>query len=168
MRKGVLLVLLSACLAFVGACDDDGGVKGKTDGVGNGGGGAGGSGSGGGTGGRGGTGGENPGGYTIRIDDFSFSPAQLTVPAGATVVVRNADGARHSVTSGTCVGTNCVESDVNGVAFDTEIIEAGGSATFTIPADAAPGTEVPYFCVVNPGVGAPPTAMRNLGSIIVE
>ncbi len=171
MRKGLLLVLLSTSLGLAGACSDSGGGtdsdgKGTTGGSGA----AGGTGGPGGTGGTGGTGGPggSPGQYSIAIVDFTYNPEQLTVPAGATVTVINNGSAPHSVTSGTCRAATCTESDVNGIGFDTEILEPGASATFTIPADAASGTEVPYFCVVHPGVGTTPATMRNLGSIVVE
>jgi plastocyanin len=169
MRKGLLLVLLSTGLGLLGACSDDGSGTNSSGNDATGGTGTPGGSGPGGTGGTGGPGGGGaPGEFTIDIVDFAYSPEQLTVPAGATVTVRNSGTAPHSVTSGTCVQTTCTESDLNGVGFDTGIIEPGASATFTIPADAASGTEVPYFCVVSPGVGTTPAAMRNLGSIIVE
>ena len=70
---------------------------------------------------------------TITIDNFMFgSPA--SVPAGATVAVKNSDPAEHSVTS-----------DSGGV-FDVDV-DANGKATFTAP--SKPGS-YPYHCSYHP------------------
>ena len=177
IHDGLGWIVLSGCLALAGAAcggDDGGGGKGGSGGTGGSGavGGAGGTGGTAGTGGSGGTGGTGGTGgeqqtFTLRIADFTYSPDRLVVPPGGTVVVENADTMPHSVTSGSCSGTNCIESDVNGIGFDTAIIPAGETASFTIAADAVAGTEVPYFCVVHPGMGAPPAGMRNLGTIVI-
>lgn len=36
--------------------------------------------------------------YTVHLKNFSFDPASLSVPAGATVVFKNDDAAAHTVT----------------------------------------------------------------------
>jgi plastocyanin len=74
------------------------------------------------------------------------SPERLEVPPGATVVVENFDPLTHTVTSAAADGTYA-PGGVNGVQFDTGPIAA--SAAFAIPADAPPGTVVPYFCSIH-------------------
>jgi plastocyanin len=69
----------------------------------------------------------------ITIDNFTFdSPA--SVPAGATIAVKNADPAEHSVTAD------------SGDVFNVEV-EAGATATFTAPTE--PGS-YPYHCSYHP------------------
>jgi len=86
--------------------------------------------------------------FTVTIANFAFSPANLSVPAGATVTVTNLDGESHTVTSESAPGT-FTPGAVNGVSFDTGPIPPGGTATFTIPANAPPGTVIPYFCTLH-------------------
>ena len=70
---------------------------------------------------------------TITIDNFTFdSPA--SVPAGATIAVKNADPAEHSVTA---------DKDNT---FNVEV-EAGETAQFTAPTQ--PGS-YPYHCSYHP------------------
>lgn len=57
---------------------------------------------------------------TIVIRNFAYQPADLTVPAGATVTVRNEDGAPHTVTA------------LDG-GFGTGEIGPGRTATFRAP-----------------------------------
>lgn len=81
----------------------------------------------------------------IHIKNLAFSPDNLTVPAGATVQVFNDDGATpHSVTSEATAGS-FTPGAVGGISFDTGIF-TGGTRSFTIPASAANGTVVPYYC----------------------
>jgi plastocyanin len=87
---------------------------------------------------------------TITIQNFAFSPNAITVAPGDTVTVMNMDTAPHSVTSESAVN-GLVLGAVNGVQFDTGILNAGASGTFTIPASAPAGTVVPYFCKVHLG-----------------
>jgi plastocyanin len=70
------------------------------------------------------------GGATLEIRDLTF-PA-LTVPAGTTVTVSNADSAKHTVTA-------------DGGEFDVEA-PPGESPTFTAPAE--PG-EYAYHCEIH-------------------
>lgn len=72
---------------------------------------------------------------TIRIESFAFSDG-LTVAPGATIAVRNADGAPHTVTSS------------DGL-FDTGTIDGGGQGSFTAPTE--PGTYA-FFCEVHPSM----------------
>jgi len=110
-------------------------------------------------GGGGGGGGGGGSQYAITISNFTFSPQNLTVPAGATVTVTNMDSAPHSVTSESAPGMY-VAGAVNGVSFDTGIFS--DTATFTIPAGAPSGTVVPYFCIVHKA------GMRNQGQITIQ
>ena len=79
--------------------------------------------------------------HTVTIQNFAFSPAELTVAAGDTVVFVNADGAPHTATA-------------DSGAWDTGRLDNGASAEVTFPAAGAH----PYFCAIH-------THMR--GTIIV-
>jgi plastocyanin len=148
---------MAAALAFVG-CDDNNN-NGGTGGAG-GQGGLGGTAGGGGAGGVGGTGGSAADAGTssdgstsasaleITIQNFSYSPVDLTVPAGSTVTVHNADSVGHTLTSESAPMAFTAGA-VAGVSFDTGIIAPGATATFTIPATAPSGTVIPYFCAVH-------------------
>jgi plastocyanin len=81
----------------------------------------------------------------ITIQNFMFSPANLNVPRGATVTVRNLDSVGHSVTSESMPNA-FTPGGVAGVMFDTGIFSSG-DRTFTVPATAPAGTVVPYYCV---------------------
>lgn len=83
-------------------------------------------------------------GQVISIQGLDFTPRSVTVPPGGTVTVRNVDGVPHSLTSEATMG-NFSPGAVNGVSFDTGLFSTG-DRTITIPANAAPGTVVPYFC----------------------
>jgi plastocyanin len=82
-------------------------------------------------------------GATITISGMAFSPLDLHVPAGGTVTVVNRDGVQHSVTSETAANM-FTPGSVGGVQFDTGLFV--GTHTFSIPANAATGTVVPYYC----------------------
>jgi plastocyanin len=69
----------------------------------------------------------------ITIQNFAFSPARLTVAAGATVTVTNKDQVAHTLTA------------TKG-GFDTGEIAAGQSKSFTAPNN--PGT-YPYICSIH-------------------
>jgi plastocyanin len=98
--------------------------------------------------------------FVITIANFTFSPDNLTVPAGASVIVRNQDTAPHSVTSQARQG-DFVAGAVSGVSFDTGAFSSG-ERTITIAAGAASGTVIPYFCKVHT------SGMRNNGQITVK
>ncbi|WP_216699182.1 cupredoxin domain-containing protein [Arthrobacter sp. H14] len=72
---------------------------------------------------------------TVTIDDFSYAVSG-PVAAGATVTVINNDDVPHTAT------------DADG-AFDTGIIEAGATGTFTAPAE--PG-EYTLVCTIHPNM----------------
>ena len=73
----------------------------------------------------------------IRIENFQFSPATLTVPAGTTVTWTNQDGEEHTVTSSTRAFSSA--------GLDTH-------ETFSHRFDA-PGTYA-YFCALHPHMTA--------------
>ena len=70
---------------------------------------------------------------TITIENFTFNTPE-SVPAGATIAVKNSDPAEHSVTAD------------SGNTFNVEI-ESGETKTFTAPSQ--PGS-YPYHCSYHP------------------
>ncbi len=94
-------------------------------------------------------------GFYITIKNMAYSPLELAVPPGGTVTVVNQDAMPHSVTSESAPGA-FTPGAVGGVQFDTGGIS--GQATFTIPATAANGTMIPYYCSVHKGAMATPNA----------
>ncbi len=146
-------VVLIGPLAGSGCSDNNGGAGGS----------AGHAGLGGAIGSTGGSGGGGAGGAAtdagtdgtisatasqVLIQGFTYMPLQLTVAAGGTVTVHNVDTAMHSMTSESAVNA-VVFGAVNGVSFNTGVIQPGGSASFTIPANAPSGTMIPFFCTVH-------------------
>ncbi len=95
-----------------------------------------------------------PAGFYISISGMAFSPLNLAVPPGGTVTVLNRDSMAHSVTSEAAAGT-FTPGAVAGVSFDTRPFT--GTASFTIPSTAAPGTVIPYYCSTHLGTMATPT-----------
>ncbi len=69
----------------------------------------------------------------VRIDNFSFGPATLTVPVGTTVTWTNHDDIPHNVVS------------TDGV-FKSKVIDTDESFSFTFH---KAGT-YPYFCAIHP------------------
>lgn len=69
----------------------------------------------------------------VTIDNFTFSPAELTVAAGTTVTWTNADDIPHTVVS-------------NDKVFRSKPLDTDDhfSFTFTSPGD------YPYFCSIHP------------------
>ena len=61
---------------------------------------------------------------TVKIDNFTFAPARLTVKAGTTVIWRNEDDIPHTVTSATRM-------------FKSKALDTDDSFSFTF---AEPGT----------------------------
>lgn len=70
----------------------------------------------------------------VKISNFKFSPAGLTVKTGAGVSVTNNDSTAHTATAD------------DGKSFDTGDINSGSSATLTAP---KPGS-YPYHCTIHP------------------
>ena len=70
----------------------------------------------------------------IVIDNFTFSPATLTVTPGEKVTVVNKDSTTHTVTA------------TGNKAFDTGDIASGATTTFTAPSTAG---SYPYICTIH-------------------
>ncbi|GAC1318210.1 MAG: hypothetical protein NVSMB28_06790 [Collimonas sp.] len=71
----------------------------------------------------------------VQINNFSFSPQTLTVPAGTTVTWVNHDEEPHTVTS-----------DASPRVFNSPPRDTGEQFSFTF---ATPGT-YKYFCAIHP------------------
>jgi len=69
----------------------------------------------------------------VRLDNFSFGPATLTVAVGTTVTWTNRDDIPHTV----------VSSDG---AFKSKVLDTDEQFSYTF---AKPGT-FPYFCSIHP------------------
>jgi plastocyanin len=69
----------------------------------------------------------------VKIDNFSFSPAQITVSAGTTVRWTNSDDIPHTVVS-------------NDKVFKSKVLDTDEQFTYTF---TKPGT-YPYFCSIHP------------------
>ena len=69
----------------------------------------------------------------VKIDNFSFSPAQITVSTGTTVRWTNNDDIPHTVVS-------------NDKVFKSTVLDTDGQFTYTF---TKPGT-YPYFCSIHP------------------
>ena len=69
----------------------------------------------------------------VEIDNFAFTPAELTVNAGATVTWKNEDDSPHRI------------GDKNGT-FKSAALDTDDSFSHTF---AAPG-EYPYICTIHP------------------
>ena len=83
-----------------------------------------------------------PAAAEVKIDNFSFTPAELKVPVGTTVTWTNGDDIPHTV-----VSTDRV--------FKSKVLDTGDKYSFTF---AAAGT-YPYFCSIHP---------KMTGKVIVE
>jgi plastocyanin len=79
----------------------------------------------------------------VSIDNFTFSPATLTVKAGATVTWTNRDDIPHGIASSSNAFTR------------SKAIDTNDSFSFTF---ATPGT-YQYFCYIHP---------HMVGTIVVE
>ena len=80
---------------------------------------------------------------TVKIDNFSFGPATITVPAGATVTWTNNDDVPHVVTSD------------DGKMFKSKALDTDDRFSFTF---TKPGT-YNYYCSIHP---------KMTGKVIVE
>jgi plastocyanin len=69
----------------------------------------------------------------IRIENFHFDPATVTVPVGTTVTWTNNDGTLHTVTSATKV-------------FSSAGLDGGGAFSYIF---TSPGTYT-YYCKLHP------------------
>ncbi len=76
-----------------------------------------------------------PSQYEVVMESFAFTPAELTVPAGATVTWVNRHGANHDVVADD--GT-----------FSSPLFGTGETYSFTF---TEPG-EYPYICSIHPSM----------------
>lgn len=74
---------------------------------------------------------------TVKIDNFSFSPATLEIKSGTTVTWTNADDIPHTVVS-------------DDKAFKSKALDTDDKFSFTFD---KPGT-YPYFCSLHPKMTA--------------
>ncbi|MFI5101736.1 MAG: cupredoxin family copper-binding protein [Terriglobales bacterium] len=81
---------------------------------------------------------ENPRSLQITIDNFSFAPATLTVPAGTEVTWVNHDDIPHTVVS------------EDKTTFKSRALDTDEKFSFTF---AKPGTYT-YFCSIHPKMSA--------------
>jgi plastocyanin len=81
-------------------------------------------------------------GMAVKIDNFTFAPQRLTVPAGTTVTWTNEDDIPHTVVATT-------------LAFRSKALDTDDKFTFTF---TAPGA-YEYFCSLHP---------HMTGTIVVE
>jgi plastocyanin len=78
----------------------------------------------------------------VKIDNFSFGPAAITVPVGTTVTWTNRDDIPHTVVSDDKV-------------FKSKVLDTDEKFSYTF---SKPGT-YPYFCSVHP---------KMTGKVIVQ
>jgi plastocyanin len=64
-------------------------------------------------------------GESVMLQDFAFSPSELTIPVGTTVTFMNMDSAPHTATNGS---DGEAASDA---AFDLQLAPSGGTGEFT-------------------------------------
>jgi plastocyanin len=102
-----------------------------------------------------------PPGFYITISSRTFSPANLSVPPGATVTVVNDDSLSHSVTSEEYPGS-FTPGAVSGISFDTGVFT--GDQSFTVAAGAPDGAVVPYYCTVHKGMMSPPNGTITISA----
>ncbi len=81
--------------------------------------------------------------YQVKIDNFSFGPATLTVPVGATVTWINQDDLPHTVVS------------TDGKGIKSPVLDTDQKFTHTF---AQPGTYA-YYCSIHP---------KMTGKVIVQ
>jgi plastocyanin len=74
-----------------------------------------------------------PASKDVKIDNFTFGPADLTVPVGTTITWANRDDIPHTV-----VSTDKV--------FKSKVLDTDEKFAFTF---STPGT-FPYFCSIHP------------------
>jgi plastocyanin len=84
----------------------------------------------------------SPATMEVKIDNFSFGPGTLTIPAGTTVTWTNRDDIPHTVVS------------TEG-AFKSKVLDTDEKFSFTF---SKPGS-YPYFCSIHP---------KMTGKVIVQ
>ncbi len=88
-------------------------------------------------------GGDQSGKYEVTIDNFSFSPATLTIPAGATVTWINHDDVPHNILSS------------EGKILRSPVLDTDQKFSYTFN---KPGT-YPYYCGIHP---------KMIGKVVVQ
>jgi len=73
--------------------------------------------------------------YQVVMESFAFTPAELTVPVGATVTWTNLHGANHNVVADD--GT-----------FESSLFGTGETYSFTF----TEAGEYPYICTIHPSM----------------
>ena len=79
----------------------------------------------------------------VKVDNFSFAPASLTVPAGTTVTWTNQDDVPHTIV------------DSEGKQFKSSVLDTDQKFSYTF---SKPGTYT-YYCSVHP---------KMTGKIVVQ
>jgi plastocyanin len=82
------------------------------------------------------------GSETVMLQDFAFSPSELTIPAGTTVTFMNMDTAPHTATNG-----SDGEADPD-AAFDIQLAAGSGTGEYTFD---EPGT-YNVTCTIHPAM----------------
>ena len=85
---------------------------------------------------------KSPSTAEVKIDNFSFGPAALTVPVGTTITWTNHDDIPHTVVS------------TDGV-FKSKVLDTDEKFSFTF----TKAGEFPYFCSIHP---------KMTGKVIVQ
>jgi plastocyanin len=78
----------------------------------------------------------------VKIDNFTFGPAEVTIPVGTTVIWANHDDIPHTVVS-------------TDKAFKSKVLDTDEKFSFTF---STPGT-FPYFCSIHP---------KMIGKVVVQ
>jgi plastocyanin len=79
------------------------------------------------------TGQTQPAAVEVKIDNFSFGPATITIPAGTTVTWTNRDDIPHTVVSDDKI-------------FKSKVLDTDEKFSYTF---SRPGS-YPYFCSIHP------------------
>jgi nitrite reductase (NO-forming) len=103
--------------------------------------------------------------YTVLIVNYAYSPADLTVPVGATVTWVNQDSVGHTVTEGDPnspkqASLRMFDSSGEAATGKVALIAAGESWSYTF---TTPGT-YEYYCIVHPYMAGHITVAPASGS----
>jgi len=95
----------------------------------------------------------DPNATFVTILNYQFSPPNLSVPPGGTVVVWSDETQPlvHELTSASGMNT-FTHGSVAGVDFDTGPLSPNDRRNITIPAGTPIGTVVPFFCLLHGSV----------------
>ena len=87
--------------------------------------------------------GDQKGKYEVKIDNFSFSPATVTIPVGATVTWINQDDLPHTIVSS------------EGKTLKSTVLDTDQKFSYTFSKAGA----YPYYCGIHP---------KMTGKIVVQ